>query len=323
MKPKLVVIVGTTASGKSELAVKLAKKFNGEIISADSRQVYKGLDVGTAKVKGIWNRVKGERERGKRFNVFVYKSIPHYCIDFISPKRMYTVAKFKECAMQAIEDISSREKLPILVGGTGFWMDAVVYDVDLPKVAPNPRLRKELEKKSTVELFSLLMKLDSERTKTIEPLNPRRLIRAIEIAKSLGHVPRVKKRHPFDTLWLGFNQSKSLLRQRIQKRILIWTHSTSGNSSIIAETKKLLKKGVSRKHMRDFGFEYTAVLEFLDGNLTRQELVNQLITDSMHYAKRQMRWFKRNRDIRWIQRQSDVVSVVETWLCQKESRSKN
>ncbi|MBI2639927.1 MAG: tRNA (adenosine(37)-N6)-dimethylallyltransferase MiaA [Candidatus Sungbacteria bacterium] len=181
---KLIVIIGPTASGKSELAVRLAKKFSGEIISADSRQVYRELDIGTGKVPGKW------RQKPK---VFVYKAIPHYCIDFVSPKRVFTAADFKKCAEGAIQDINRRGKIPVMAGGTGFYIDAVLYENLLPNVPPNKTLRNTLSQKSARKLFMLLKRLDPERAKNIDRKNPRRLIRAIEIAKALGRVPKFKK----------------------------------------------------------------------------------------------------------------------------------
>ncbi len=151
-KISLIVIVGPTASGKSNLGVALAKKYNGEIISADSRQIYRNLTIGTAKVKGVWKNG-------------VYKSdeIAHYCIDFVSPKKMFSASDFKQCGAAAIADIARRSKTPIIVGGTGLWVDTLVYDMDLPHVPPNPLLRKKFEKKSPAELFLFLTKIDPRR----------------------------------------------------------------------------------------------------------------------------------------------------------------
>ncbi len=166
---KLIVILGPTASGKSELAVKLAKKFNGEIISADSRQVYKGLNIGTGKI------TKKEM-----------KGIGHHLLDVASPKRKFTVAQFQKLAFKKIREIQRRGKTPFLVGGTGFYIQSVVDNISIPEVTPNWKLRKALEKKNTEELFSMLKKLDPARAKTIDSKNPRRLTRAIEIASAEG-----------------------------------------------------------------------------------------------------------------------------------------
>ena len=172
MKTKLLIILGPTASGKSDLAVQLAKKYNGEIISADSRQVYKGLNIGTGKI------TKKEMS-----------GIKHHLLDVTDPKKVFTVSQFKTLVEIAIADISSRGKLPIICGGTGFYIQAVVDNIILPEVPPNKKLREKLNKKTTTELFEILKKLDNERAKNIDAKNPRRLIRAIEIAEKLGKVP--------------------------------------------------------------------------------------------------------------------------------------
>lgn len=166
MKKQVLVIVGPTASGKSALAVRLAKRFDGEIISADSRQVYRGLDIGSGKIT--------EKEKG---------GIPHHLLDIVSPKRVFTVAQYQKLAKRKIAEIIERRKLPIICGGTGFYVQSVIDDLALPKVKPNSRLRKSLNQKTAPELFQILQKLNAKRAVKIDRNNPRRLIRAIEIAK--------------------------------------------------------------------------------------------------------------------------------------------
>ncbi|MBU4078319.1 tRNA (adenosine(37)-N6)-dimethylallyltransferase MiaA, partial [Patescibacteria group bacterium] len=163
-KPKIIVVVGPTASGKSDLAVEIAKKYNGEVVSADSRQVYKGMDIGTGKIT--------QKEM---------QGIKHYLLDVASPKTRFTVAQYQKKANQAIGEIIKKEKLPILCGGTGFYIQSIVDNIAIPKVKPDLKLRKNLEKQSAEELFEQLKKLDSERAKNIDKYNKRRLIRAIEI----------------------------------------------------------------------------------------------------------------------------------------------
>lgn len=282
-KQKIVVIVGPTASGKSELAVRLAKKFKGEIISADSRQIYRDLDIGTGKVNGRWVR-----------KVFLYKKVPHYCIDVVSPKRIFTAAEYKKCAEAAIEDISSRGKIPIIVGGTGFWIDAVVYDLNLPQVPPNKKLRKRLEGKNTKELLKMLQKFDPNRARTVEQKNPRRLIRAIEIAKILGNISPLKKMERYYTNWIGLNPGYKTLRRKIKHRA-----AKMLKGGLPQETKKLLQKGVSVKRIKEFGFEYKIVLDYLNKKISLDEARQDLIKETLRYAHRQMTWFKRNRKIKW------------------------
>ncbi len=282
-RQKLIVIVGPTASGKSELAIKIAKKYNGEIISADSRQVYRGLDIGTAKVNGKW-----------KDGIFTYKKIPHHCIDFVSPAKTYSVAEFEQHAAQAIRDIAQRGKIPIVAGGTGLWVDALIYGWCLPRIAPDIKLRARLEKKTAAQLLSILKRLDQRRAETIEQKNPRRLIRAIEIARALGSVPELKKRAIYDTRIIGLNPTALILEKRIRNR-----SRRMIREGFISEIKKLRDINISKKRIREFGFEYRAGLEYLDGTLSQAGLLERITVQTRQYAKRQMTWFKRNPDIIW------------------------
>lgn len=306
-----IVIVGPTASGKSALAVRLAKKFNGEVISADSRQVYRGLNIGTGKVPGKWisqNVATNQRSYGS-CNIFVYKKIPHYCIDFVPPKKIFTVAEYKKCAEQAISDISGRGKIPILVGGTGFWIDAVVYDLDLPAVAPNQKLRKRLGKKSAAELLKILKRLDPERAQTIEQKNPRRLIRAIEIAKELGRVPAIKKYASYQVLWIGWRPSESVLRKKIHARLL-----KRLKAGMIEEARRLRARGLSWKRFYELGLEYKFLADYLRGKITKKELVSGLEAAINGYARRQETWFKRNPEIHWINTKKQAEVLIKKFL---------
>lgn len=315
-KPQLIVIVGPTASGKSELAVKIAQKFNGEIISADSRQIYRGLNIGSAKVPGKWKVTLGSptsiaNYRSRTSRIFIYRGVPHHCIDFVSPKKIFTVAEFKKCAAGAIQNITNRGKIPIIVGGTGFWVDTLVYDLALPEVPPNQKLRRSLEKKSALELLIILKKLDPKRAQTIDQKNPRRLIRAIEIARALGEVPPVKKQSPYRTLWIGLlNPSYETWSHRIKKRVRKMVRH-----GLIAETKNLLIQKVPQFRIQEFGFEYQATLDYLDKKMTKQELYNRIVRDTLRYAQCQMRWFKRNRTIHWID--PEKATLLTTRFIQK------
>ena len=308
---KLIVIVGPTASGKSELAVRLAKKFGGEIISADSRQVYRGLDIGTGKVLGKWikSNVAVITRSLDSYNIFIYKGIPHHCIDFVSPKRTFTVAEYKKCADTAIKDIASRGKIPILVGGTGFWIDTVVYDLNFPGVPPNLKLRKRLEKKSATALLKILQKLDPERAKTIEQKNPRRLIRAIEIVKALGQVPTIKKKSPYNILWLGTKIPEQKLKLRIHKRLL-----KRMREGIVQEAKRLKRKGLPWKRFYELGLEYRYLADYLRGQISKQEMLQGLERAINDYSRRQMVWFKKNKKIHWLPRTAKAEGLTKFFL---------
>jgi tRNA dimethylallyltransferase len=313
-KQKLIAVVGPTASGKSELAVALAKKFNGEIISVDSRQVYLGMNIGTGKVEGGWRqKIKNQKSKIKITNqnskIFIYKKIPHWCIDFVSPKQQYSIAKYQQCANEAIRDIASRGKVPILCGGTGFWIDAVIYDITLPNVPPDKKLRRKLAKKSAKELLAILKKLDPARAKTIEQKNPRRIIRAIEIARSLGKVPKLKKRQRYQTLWLGIKKPREELRDlialRLQKRL---------KQGMIREVQRLVRNGVSHKRLQELGLEYKFVSLFLQKKLQKSQMIQILQRAIEQYARRQEVWFKRNKKIRWIASAHETEKLTKRFL---------
>ncbi len=287
-KNKVIVVVGPTASGKSELAVKIAKKVGGEIISADSRQIYKDLNIGSGKVEGKW-------ENG----VFMYKNIPHYLIDEVSPRVQYTVAKFQKKARAAIADILKRGKVPIICGGTGHWADAVVFGQALPEVKPDGKLRAKLAKLTTPNLFKLLQSLDPGRAAEIDAQNPRRLVRALEIVMSSGKpVPKTDQNPEvygnFDVEWVGLNPGMEVLEKKIKKRL-----GERFKQGMLKEVADLRKSGVSWKRLEAFGLEYKFCALRLQSKITKEELETQLFTAIRQYAKRQMTWFKRNKNIRW------------------------
>ena len=298
MLKKLIVVSGPTASGKSELAVKLAKKFNGEIISADSRQVYKGMNIGTGKI------TKKEMQ-----------GIPHYLLDVASPKRRFTVAQYRNLALKAINKIFRKDKIPILCGGTGFYIRAVVDGIVIPEVKPDWRLRSNLNKLSAAELYQKLKKLDPKRAKTIERKNKRRLIRAIEIViKTKKPVPALKKNPlPYPVLMIGIKKEKkelsSLIRRRLLRRL---------KRGMIAEVKKLKKSGLSWKRLEEFGLEYRWVARFLQKKLNYQEMLKKLQKDIEHFAKRQMTWFKKEKRIQWIKNQKETEKLIEKFLKKQE-----
>lgn len=274
------MILGPTATGKSDLAVYLAKKFNGEVISADSRQVYKNLNLGTGKI------TKKEME-----------GIPHHLLDIASPKSKvgaFSVSKWKEKADKAIEKIISKNKLPIICGGTGLYIQSIVDNLVLPEVPPNFELRKKMEKKSTSKLFGMLEKLDSERASNIDKNNRVRLVRAIEIAKNLGKVPALVSKGTFDILQIGLDIPDEVLKERINNRLI-----SRIKSGMIREAKKLHQEGLTWKRMYDLGLEYRYLSMYLQNKISRDEMTSKLETEIWHYAKRQRTWFKRDKSIKW------------------------
>ena len=285
---KLIVILGPNASGKTSLALKLAKKFNGEIVSADSRQVYKGMDIGTGKV------TKAEQ-----------KIVKHYLIDVVKPTQEFNISHFKKLTLQSIDKIIKKKKLPFLVGGTGFWIQAIVDNVNFPAVKPNKALRKKLAKYSVKKLYQMLKKLDLQRAKIIDKNNPRRLIRAIEISKAGQKIKPLKGEPIFNTLILGLTHPRKKLYQLIDQRLMI-----RFRQGMINEVKRLKKQGVSWQRLYDFGLEYRYISLYLQSKLTKEQMIEQLKNAIHHYAKRQMSWFQRDKKIHWIKNQRQAENMV-------------
>lgn len=291
---KLIVILGPTASGKSALAVKLARKFNGEVISADSRQVYKNLDIGTGKI------TKKEM-----------KGIPHYLLNVVSPKKRFTVVQYRKLALRTIDEILKKGKIPILCGGTGFYIQAVVDGIVIPEVPPDWQLRKKLEKKSPKELYRMLKKLDQKRAIIIDKKNPRRLIRAIEIVlKTKKPVPVLKTNPlPYPVLMLGLKKSPQELKKLIKKRLLRWF-----KIGLTAEIKKLRKSGLSWKRIEDFGMEYPYLAKYLQGKLKYDDMIKFSQKELEQYAKRQTTWFKKDRRIIWLKNMRQAQKIIKKFL---------
>ncbi len=280
-KIKVIAVVGPTSVGKSDYAVKLAKKIKGEIISADSRQVYTGLDIGSGKIT--------KKEMG---------GIPHHILDVANPKNknVFTVSDFKNLSEKAIEEINKKNKVPIICGGTGFYIDSLLLGLDIPEVPPNNALRKKLYSKSAEALFEYLKKIDPERAKSIDKDNPVRLVRAIEIAKALGRVPNIKINSKYDVEWIGLTADREILRERIVKRL----HARL-KQGMIKEVKQLHADGVTWKRMYDFGLEYRYCSMLLQNKISKDDFEKILSDKIYQYAMRQLRWFKRNKKIKWIE----------------------
>jgi len=293
---KIIAIVGPTATGKSDLAVEIAKKVGGEIISADSRQVYKWLDIGSGKI------TKKEMS-----------NIKHYLLDVTDPrKERYTVADFSSDAKSAANTIISHNKIPIICGGTGFYIDTFLYDRQFPDVPPNQKLRKMLSKKPSPALFKILFKLDPARAKNIDPKNKLRIIRAIEVAKTLGKVPKQKSKAQFDALQIGLILPPEILKQKIKTRLL----KRMKGDALIREVRNLHKKGICWNRFYAFGLEYRYVALYLKNKITRSEMVETLEKEIYQYAKRQITWFKRDKHIKWFSpaQKNQILATVQKFL---------
>jgi tRNA dimethylallyltransferase len=315
---KILVILGPTSSGKSDIAIKLAKKFGGEIISADSRQIFRGMDVGTGKISGKLLGIRPRRFFRGRIpkKIFMSQGVPHYMIDIVSPRTDFNVSKFKKQTERIIEDILRRGKLPVICGGTGFWIKAVVDNVNFPQVKPDWKLRERLEKYSADKLFAMLKKIDPERAKTIDAKNPVRLIRAIEICKAIKHVPKIpdtkyqtqNTRYRF--LQIGIKLTKEKLYQNIEKRVL-----TRFKQGMIKEIENLhAETKLSWKKIQSFGLAYFWIPLYLQNRISEPELFEKVIQAEKNYAKRQITWFKRDKRIRWLENYKEIEKSTRSFL---------
>ena len=274
-KSKVIAIAAPTATGKSKLAVELAHKIDGEIISADSRLVYKGFEIAVAKP-----------------TIEEKEGIPHYLIDVVEPEFDYSVANYVDDATNAIEDILSRGKTPIIVGGTGLYFRILLEGYDVPRVAPNEELRKGLEEKTYDELLEILKSLDEKIVAEIKEASKRKLIRTIEICKGLNKPLSeisMQKEPPYEVEWIGINLKRDEIYDRINKRV-----DKMVEMGLVEETKKLLEiHGRIPNFVKTIG--YQEILQYLDGEISFESAIELLKQHTRNYAKRQLTWFRRNK----------------------------
>jgi tRNA dimethylallyltransferase len=290
LKPKAIAIVGTTASGKTSLSIEIAKQFNGEVISADSRQVYRGLDIGSAKV------TSAEMD-----------DVPHHLINIADPTDIYTGSNFKRDGDIAMDNIISRDKTPIIAGGTFFYLELLKGTTSSAPVPPNPSLRTELEQKSCPELYAELLKNDPARAATIDKDNPRRLVRALEIIETLGTVPTPTETNlPYNWLTLGIDIPQDILSERIYTRII-----ERLKIGMVEEVEQLHHNGVSWEKLDSFGLEYRYIARFLQNMLSRDEMITELTNKTRQFSKRQRTWLKRDPSIIWLPFPVDTGAVID------------
>ena len=286
---KLVAVLGPTSAGKTSLAVKLAKIFQGEIVSADSRQVYIGMDVGTGK------------------DLEEYGSVPCHLIDVASPKTQFNVSDYQKLAYQAIDGIIKKNKAPFLVGGSGLYLQSVIDGYNLSQTPPRKYLREFLNFLSLSQLQRFAKK---EKLKLNESdfNNKRRLIRKIEMAQ--GKKTRPSKKARYDCLQIGLAFPKEELAERIDRRL----EHRLNKEGLVEEVKKLHSNGVSWQRLDDFGLEYRFVAKYLQKELPYGEMVNKLKTASHQFAKRQLTWFKRDKRINWVNNEIEAKKLIEQFL---------
>lgn len=290
-KLPLIILTGPTAVGKTELSVELAKRIGGEIISADSMQVYRGMDIGSAKV------TKEEMQ-----------GIPHYLIDEFDPADEFHVVKFQEYAKKYIHDICSRGNIPILVGGTGFYIQAVLYDIDFTENGEDHSYRSMLQEiadtKGAEALHEMLRKVDPASADAIHANNVKRVIRALEFYHETGqkisehNEEERQKESPYQFVYFVLNDEREQIYQRIDLRV-----EKMLQAGLVDEVKKLQADGCTREMVSMQGLGYKEILDYLDGALSYDEAVRILKRDTRHFAKRQLTWFRRERDVTWVNKQ--------------------
>jgi tRNA dimethylallyltransferase len=272
-KSKILVIVGPTASGKTSLAVDLARKFNGEIISADSRQVYRGMDIGTGK------------------DLEAYGEVPYHLIDIVEPNETFDLAQFKKLAEAAISEVLSRDKLPIVVGGTGLYVEALIDNFQLAEVKANSKLRDELEAKATDEIFEIIQANNPSFAAKInhsDVNNKRRLIRYAEVLLGSGQMSQ-KGESGYEPLIIGLNWPKEELRERIEARLM----DRLDNQEMVEEVNDLNRQGVSWERLESFGLEYKFIAWYLQEKVDEEQMIDRLKKASWQFAKRQLTWLRR------------------------------
>jgi len=308
---KLIIILGPTASGKTDLAVKLAKRFNGEIVCADSRQIYAEMPIGTASPVGQDGQGQTSSKLGRGLplsgSAAIIKAVPHHLFGITPPKKVFSTGQFQKLAIKTIKDIQKRGKVPFLVGGSAFYIYPVIEGWRFPKLSANQKLRQELERKTTKQLFAMLKTLSPIRAKNIDRNNKRRLIRAIEIAKEVGEVPKIIKKPIFDCLILGINPNKGKLKKRIEART-----TKMLKMGLEKEVKNLVKKyGWTDVLKNTIGYAEWSSFAPTELRRDKTKIEKLLVLHTLQLAKRQMTWFKKDKRIHWIKNQQQAANLTK------------
>ena len=300
-KQKVIVICGPTASGKTALSIELAKKINGEIVSADSMQIYKDMDIGTAKP------TKEEME-----------GIQHYLLDFVSPEERYSVAQFKQDAKKAIKEIINKGKTPIIVGGTGLYVDSLIYEIEYNDIKLDEEYRKSLEKiveeKGLEELYKKALEIDPRAMEKISKNDKKRIMRVLEIYHSTGKTKteqeKESRKNPveYDYRVYAINWDREILYQRINKRVDIMIEQ-----GLIEEVKEILNK-YDKFPTAMQGLGYKEVVDYLNGIYTKEEMIEKIKLETRRYAKRQLTWFRKNKQTIWLDGTNDIQNNVNIIL---------
>ena len=309
-KPKVIVICGPTASGKTGLAIELAKRINGEIISSDSMQIYKEMNIGTAKPTT-------EEMQG----------IQHYLLDFIPPDQKYSVAQFKKDAMEAIETILQKGKVPIIVGGTGLYIDALTKNIEYPEIEIDinyrHQLEQEIEKEGLEKFYEKAKQIDEQAMQIISPNDQKRIMRVLEIYHQTGKTKtQIEKESrvkpvPYHYLVFAIQMDRTVLYDRINQRV-----DKMIEDGLIEEVDNLLKKYHEFPTAMQ-GLGYKEVVSYLRGDCTKEEMIEKIKIETRHYAKRQLTWFRKNEDIQWIDGLKDREENIQFILEEYQKKSEN
>lgn len=300
-KPKVIVICGPTASGKTALSIELAKKINGEIVSCDSMQIYKDMDIGTAKP-----------------TIEEMQGIKHYMLDFVSPDERYSVADYKKQAKQAIREIIEKGKVPIVVGGTGLYVDSLIYEIEYQNIEFDEKYRKQLEERSEKEglevLYNEAKKIDPEAITKISPNDKKRILRILEIYNATGknkteqEEESRKNEVEFDYKVYAISWDREKLYDRINQRVDIMI-----DQGLIEEVQKIYSK-YNKFPTAMQGLGYKEVLEYLEGKCNKQEMIDKIKQETRRYAKRQLTWFRKNKQTIWLDGQEKIQNNIEIIL---------
>lgn len=300
-KPKVIVICGPTASGKTALSIELAKKINGEIVSCDSMQIYKDMDIGTAKP-----------------TIEEMQGIKHYMLDFVSPDERYSVADYKKQAKQAIREIIEKGKAPIVVGGTGLYVDSLIYEIEYQDIEFDEKYRKQLEERSKKEglevLYNEAKKIDSEAITKISPNDKKRILRILEIYNATGKNKTEQEKESrkneveFDYKVYAISWDREKLYNRINQRVDIMI-----DQGLIEEVQKIYSK-YNKFPTAMQGLGYKEVLEYLEGKCNKQEMIDKIKQETRRYAKRQLTWFRKNKQTIWLDGQEKIQNNIEIIL---------
>lgn len=311
LKQPLIILTGPTAVGKTALSIQLAKAVNGEIISADSMQVYKGMDIGTAKI------TKEEMQ-----------GVNHYLIDILSPEEEFNIVKFQAFAKEAMDQIYQKGKVPIIVGGTGFYIQSLVYDIDFKENDGDKTIRESLEQEAKIlgaeRMHEKLQQVDAKSALEIHANNVKKVIRALEFYYQTGepiskhNEEERKKESPYNFSYFVLNQSREVLYERINKRI-----DQMLELGLLNEVEILKRKGYDKGLVSMQGLGYKEILDYLSGNVTLEEAIYILKRDTRHFAKRQITWFKREKEVIWIEKEEyqSESEILETMLSVLKEKS--